>query len=302
MWRDQSRARDIPAHVYAPTGGASGIRYPLIVLSHGFGETRTSYATLGQAWAKQGYIVVTVNHLGTDADALAEMRKTPAAGRTPPSFLLRPQDISFAIDRATSGTTGSSLVDGRVDPDRIATAGHSMGSSTSLAMVGLTTRDASGKRVSYRDPRVKAAIAMSTQIDAALGDDGSSRDRSLGGQTIDARSWDAITAPAMILHGTKDRGYGALGQNPELRRIVFDSMPPGGKYMVVVKDLEHHAFTDTPPWYPGGERAPRHYGWLEQVTLAFFDAHLKGSAAAKAWLDKKVIMEITSGEVVLEGK
>src|SRR5579885_3303466 len=64
-WVDAARQqRAVPVTVYAPKGGDGP--FPVILFSHGLGGTRDGYAYLGRYWASYGYVVVHVQHLGSD--------------------------------------------------------------------------------------------------------------------------------------------------------------------------------------------------------------------------------------------
>ncbi|MGH9839355.1 MAG: hypothetical protein ACREEM_11290 [Blastocatellia bacterium] len=155
----------------------------------------------------------------------------------------------------------------------------------------------------FRDERVKAAIAMAPQIGSAAGMSGTAP--SPLDQLLSAGAWDEIRAPVMVFIGTRDTGYGLLQKNPNLRRLVYDTMPAGGKYLANLVNGQHHAFTDTVPWYGGDERIPAHYGYIQQVTTAFWDAYLKGNQTAltaRAWLDHNTLQKATNGQILQENK
>ena len=52
---DDARARDIPLRLYLPPESADPA--PLVLFSHGFGESAISYEYLGRYWAARGYVV-----------------------------------------------------------------------------------------------------------------------------------------------------------------------------------------------------------------------------------------------------
>ena len=66
---------------------------------------------------------------------------------------------------------------------------------------------------------------------------------------------------------------------------VFPVLPPGNKYELVLEGAEHSAFGDRP--LPGDKepRNPNHHRAILALSTAFWDAYLRGDAAAKAWLD-----------------
>jgi len=129
-WHDAARQRDIPAKIYSPVAATN---LPLILFSHGLGGTREGYAVWGEHWATNGYIVVHVQHAGSDdaawrghADKAASMRAAASAENA----RQRPLDVSFAITQM--------LRDPRVNTNAIGVAGHSFGAHTTLAIAGMT--------------------------------------------------------------------------------------------------------------------------------------------------------------------
>jgi predicted dienelactone hydrolase len=291
-WRDKARNRTVPVAIYAPEPAETAGPLPVVLISHGFGETRTSHGFLGRHLAAAGYIVVAVHHEGSDAEA--QQRGGMRALADLSIFLDRPGDISFALDRIGSGQSGSALIDGRADMGRVGVAGHSLGSTTALAMVGLTVRTPDDPDLSFRDPRIKAAVAMSPQVGGAAG-----QARAMG---IHAGSWQPIDRPVMFLWGSRDIGLGALRDDPALRRIAYDSTNADPTYLVVLEGAEHHAFTETPPWYKGGERDPRHHGWIGIACEAFFDAQVNEESAAADWLQEQALAASSEGGLRQEHK
>ena len=124
---------------------AAGNAYPLIVFGHGYALTPARYARLLRAWTEAGYVV---------AAPVFPLENAAAPGGPNESDLInQPEDMSFVIGRllALNARTNSVLYE-KIDPSRIAVAGHSDGAETALA-VAYDHR--------FRDPRVGAAIVLS---------------------------------------------------------------------------------------------------------------------------------------------
>ncbi|MDY4314526.1 alpha/beta fold hydrolase [Pectobacterium actinidiae] len=98
--------------------------HPLIVVSHGYGGSWFNQLWLAQALVKQGYIVAAPNHPGTTTK---DMRVEKAQ-----ELWLRPNDISRVITALLAAPEKT----GRVDAQRIAAVGHSLGGWTVLALAG----------------------------------------------------------------------------------------------------------------------------------------------------------------------
>lgn len=156
-------------------------RWPLVLLSHGFGGNLRSLSWLGAGLAQQGAVVIAVNHPGsTYGDN--DLRRSADHGS-------RVKDLKAALDALLADP----MMGPHIDVQRIYAAGFSLGGWTALSMGGLrgdlntyarycaesghrhcrdiaragidlTQLDAAQWNRSYRDPRVKALAA----IDPAL--------------------------------------------------------------------------------------------------------------------------------------
>ena len=83
--------------------------------------------------------------------------------------------------------------------------------------------------------------------------------------------------------GTEDDS--PIGRADVASRLgVFPSLPPGDKYEVVLHGAEHSAFGDRPLPGERAQRNPNHHRAILALSTAFWDAHLRGDAAARAWL------------------
>jgi pimeloyl-ACP methyl ester carboxylesterase len=139
--------RTVETVVRYPT--ASGA-YPLVVFGHGFALTPATYARLLDAWAEAGYVVA--------APAFPLGRADAPGGPNESDIVNQPRDMSLVITRLLAlNETPNGFLEGRIEPSRIAVAGHSDGAVTALAV-------AYDRR--FADRRVRAAIVLSG---AALG-------------------------------------------------------------------------------------------------------------------------------------
>lgn len=105
-------------------------KFPLIVLSHGFGATVANMAWLGTALATHGYIAAAPNHPGNNAiDGIT----VPGATL----WWLRARDLSAVTD----GMLDDPTFGPRIDRRRIGAAGHSAGGYTVVEIAGgITSR------------------------------------------------------------------------------------------------------------------------------------------------------------------
>ena len=290
-WRDKARGRSVPVRIYAPDPNTARGLLPAVVISHGLGGSRVGYEYLARHLAGHGYVCVVPTHMGSDTSILlgGGWSAMLASLGDANNLVSRPGDISFVIDRMFDANAPA-ILKGRVDPNRVGVAGHSFGAYTALAVAGQTIR-LDGNERSFRDGRVKAALAMSPQGPGRMG--------------LTQKSWDAVRIPVMIMTGSKDYSLGG-GFDVRSRRYAFDHMPPNDKHLLWIEDASHLAFSDNArdPMDLSRfvTRDPRHHPWILATATAFFDAYLKGDAKAGEWLAKTEIKRVSEGQVKLERK
>ena len=260
--RDEARDREIPLRVYLPASKAPA---PVVLFSHGLGGSREGYVYLGEHWASRGYVVVVLQHAGSDDSVWkgvppARRREALAEAASARNFLLRAGDVRAVLDQLESWnrSAGHSLA-GRLDLARVGMAGHSFGAITTQAVSGESFGD-SGR--SYTDGRIRAALALSPSS-PRRGDP--------------AAAFGTVEIPWMLMTGTRDTApIGAI--NVASRLKVFPSLPPGDKYELVLHEAEHSVFSDRAPANPNHHRA------ILALSTAFWDAHLRQDEAARVWL------------------
>jgi predicted dienelactone hydrolase len=266
--RDEGRQRDIPLRVFLP---AAALKAPVVLFSHGLGGSRENSPYLGQHWGARGFVVVYLQHPGSDEDV---WKDRPRAERLAAlqreasieNFRLRVQDVKVVLDQLErwNESSGHPLA-GRLDLARVGMSGHSFGAVTTQAVSG-ESYPLVGTR--FTDGRIRAALAMSPSVPR---------------QGDPAEAFGKVEIPWMLMTGTSD--VAPIGNADVASRLrVFPSLPAGDKYELVLADAEHSAFGDRP--LPGDQkpRNPNHHRAILALSTAFWDAYLRGDAAARAWL------------------
>ncbi len=269
---DENRSRDVPVFVYLPR--EANTPAPVVLFSHGLGGTRKGYSYLGSQWAQRGYVAVFLQHAGSDntvwenksiLEGTADMRRAVSAE----NLILRAGDVHAAIDGLTrwNAADGHPLK-GRMDLARIGMSGHSFGAATTESVGG---ESYPGYGTAYVDKRIKAAVAMSP-APAPFGDN--------------ARAFGGVSIPWMLMTGTDDHSPLGLGhRTAESRLGVYDALPPGGKYELVLDKAEHGAFFDRALPGERPEQNPNHHRAILALSTAFWDTYLRDDLAAKKWLE-----------------
>lgn len=169
VWRDGPRGRDVPLRIDMPAGKGT---FPAVIWSPGLGGTRSNAARWVAAWTAAGIAVIRLEHPGSDASVYRgtatpqEREARVRAGIAPEQLAARIADVGFVADELAR--RGDELVRrgrqgacdlARIDSDRLALAGHSMGAWVVQAMAG---QRPDGEHAPLIDRRFRAFIAMSS--------------------------------------------------------------------------------------------------------------------------------------------
>ena len=122
------RGDDLQVRVSMP---ATGDQLPVIVFSHGYGQSMDVYAPLVDIWAAHGFVVIQPTHLDSTTLALP-----PADPRTPIIWRSRIADLTRVLDDLDLIEASVPGLAGRLDRGRIVVAGHSWGATTASALLG----------------------------------------------------------------------------------------------------------------------------------------------------------------------
>lgn len=290
-WVDQKRNRKVPVKIYFPKTGEGP--FPIIIFSHGLGGSREGYGYLGRSWASHGYVSVHLQHLGSDDAVWKEappgerMKAMQKSALHIQNSIDRPQDVTFAIDQVAKLNQEEGPFRKRLDLDHVGMAGHSFGSYTTLAIIGEIFPTLTGGERSATDPRVKAAIAMSSPAPRAK-------------SQYDA-AFAKIGVPCFHMTGTKDDS--PIGDTKaEARRVPFDHINGADQFLVTFKDGDHMIFSGRPAGAGNREKDGTFQNLIQAGSTAFWDAYLKNDAGAKAWLVGNGFETVLGGEGRFEKK
>ncbi len=228
-WLDAARARAVPVRLYLPDDARAAQPAPLVVFSHGIGGSRQGYSYLGRHFASQGLASLHLQHVGSDrtlwsGNPFAMVGRLQGAAQDAEA-IARVQDLRFALDQLLGGDIAA-----KIDPRRIAAAGHSYGANTSLLAAGAQV-ERDGRTLDLRDPRVKAAIVISAPP--------------FYGEAAPEKILAAVTVPTLHVTATEDviriPGYYSGAED---RVRVFDATGGARKTLAVFAGGSHSVFTD----------------------------------------------------------
>ncbi|RYD46489.1 MAG: dienelactone hydrolase [Verrucomicrobiaceae bacterium] len=267
---DAGRGRTLPVRVYLPGTWKAA---PVILFSHGLGGSRDNNPYLGNHWASRGYVVVFIQHPGSDESVwkdtsapqrLGKMREAASAK----NLLLRIKDVPVVIDTLTKWNAEKDHpLHDRLDLKNLGMSGHSFGAVTTQAVSG---QSIVGGRLSFTESRLSAAVMFSPSP-AKLADP--------------ATVFAAIRIPCLLMTGTLDTSP-VGNMTAEDRLKVFPCLTKAPAWQVVFDKATHMSFGDRDLKGDSGE-GNRYHKPILAITTAFWDAHLRKNIAAKEWLNHR---------------
>lgn len=286
-WQDIARKRTIPVKIYQPINPRALM--PVVIFSHGLGGNREAAAYLCQALAQNGYLTVAIQHPGSDdsvwknpiRNGQISLKDGREGGRRKlmsamqeaangENLKSRVADAKFVISQIERLNAIDGPYKGKLDLAHIGMSGHSFGAGTTMALAGQLY--GVGNKISVKEPRVKAALYLSPPV-------------SLQGR--DAKPiYSDIKVPGMLMTGTLDSSP-IGGTDAKDRVIPYQNIAAPEQYLVVFDGGDHMIFGGN-----NGRRAMQRdqakdahfHELINKLSLAFFDAYLKGDSKQKQWL------------------
>jgi predicted dienelactone hydrolase len=243
----------------AAPGTACHAPVPLVVFSHGFTGCGMQSIALTEELARHGYVVAAPDHadalfchIDPEAAGLPSRSERPSFARpdswTDTTFADRRNDVEATIDGLLADKDFREVI----DLEKIGLMGHSLGGYTALGMAGAWP--------SWRDPRIRAVLALSPYV-----------------KPFEVhRTLQGVRVPLMYQGGTLDVGITPTLQGPNGAYRLAN--PPA--YFVELNNAGHLAWVNC-----GGAQtteacheAKPNIGLINEYGIAFFDAYLKRKA------------------------
>ncbi len=298
QWQDFARQRTLVVDLYLPEENLRGDA-PVLVISHGLGSNRQTFAYLAEHLVSYGFAVVVPEHPGSNADQLVALATGLAREITPPQELIdRPLDIRFVLDQLEQDYGD------RLNLQRVGVLGQSFGAYTALALAGaeinlnklgqacpdalyalnvsLILQCTALKVINIpalRDERVDAVIAINPLMSQIFG----------------PAQLATIDIPVMIVAGSADTVTPAL----EEQIIPFTALTTSDRYLILLQRGTHFSTlgstdddADLPPAVLGPDPQIAQ-AYTRSLGLAFFGAYIANQPDYQNYLGPRYLRQIS---------
>jgi len=265
--------------------------WPLVIISHGFQNWAANMTYLGENLASKGYVVASIDHFDLDVTDADSRRRSATE-----TILTRAADITAVAEWLIARSDDpSDPLHGRIDAQRIALAGYSMG--------GFGALTAAGAKLDPDSPLLAALPAalrpppsdyLAGRVDALLL-------IAPWGGAPDVRIWttDSLSALApktLFIAGSHDD----IVDYENGVRWLFDTMASADRHLLVYENARHntgpepappairHAMASLERYEEPVWRAERILAINQHFATAHLDAALKDDARAARYLDVPV--------------
>ena len=264
---------------------------PVVVISHGLGDERESYEYVATFLASRGFAVATLDHPGSNSAKIAQI----LAGLSPnvidnQEFIARPTDVSALLDEIQRFANRDLRFRFRLDTQNVGLIGQSFGGYTALALAGATydpeALDAAcAPQPIYLNPSL---LLQCEAEDVAIAPPPLQDDRvkaifvvnPVGSGIFGSSGFGQLQVPVMIMAATGDTIAPALPEQIE----PFTWLQNEYRYLALVSGTTHFSVIDwnsdaessiPVPLALLGDRPDLAQDYLETLSLAFFQRHLK---------------------------
>lgn len=228
------RLVDLQVKVSMPETGDD---LPVILMSHGHGmatflSSLRGYGPLVDFWAAHGFVVIQPTHLDSAALGLREVDESEA----PLFWRTRATDMHHVLDHLDEIEASVPGLAGRLDRDRIAVAGHSLGANTASLLLGMRALDpADGRETDLSDERVKAGVVLAAP---GVGNDGHLAAFAAENYPVFKNlDFSTMTTPALVVAGDRDLNLN-FSDRLDYRADAY-RCSPGPKSLLTVFEGEH---------------------------------------------------------------
>lgn len=297
----KERTLEVDLYIPQAAGARATALYPapVIVISHGLGSDRKTFAYLADYLASYGFVVAVPEHPGSNAGQIQALLSGRATEVTEPGeFIDRPLDIKFLLDQLERRSQSEPWLRGRLDLNNVGIVGQSFGGYTALALAGAPlnfgliepscpdnssynislllqcrAENITRRQTNLSDPRIKAAIAINPVDSIVFGEAGLSQ----------------IQIPLMMITANADTVAPALAE--QIRPFTWLTTP--NKYLALIENATHFSALDDsssnsePVPLPSpvvGAEPSLAQTYVKALSVAFFKTHLTNQSDFRPYL------------------
>lgn len=317
---DLLKGRIYPVDLYLPVTGQTTApnSVPVVVISHGLGSDRSSFAYLAKHLASHGFAVLVPEHPGSNRSQIESLLAGIASEVAEPTeFVNRPLDVTYLLNYLEQQARTNPAYQA-LNLKQVGVIGQSFGGYTALALAGapinfkeldLACRDLDNTfnvslllqcraqqlevsfpfKTEFRDPRIAAAIALNPITSAILGQDSISK----------------ITIPTLILAGSADTVAPALfEQIPPFTWLTTNDkylvqLIPGTHFSVIGEGEIGSDAVALPPEVigPNPEIAQR---YTKALALAFFQTYIANQPTYRPYLSASYMRSLMEPSIQID--
>jgi dienelactone hydrolase len=264
--------RSVPVRVAGPTKPSRPLGY--VVFSHGANSNNALYDRFIGPLAAAGFVVVAPTHVDAEInpDRTRYDRKS--------GYATRLADLAAAAGAEAAAARALGLPAEAVQEAPMAVAGHSYGALLALQLVGAGARAPNGPVFDARNPRFKAAIALSPPGPLP--------------SFLDAAQFDTIAAPILLATGHKDVAPGFV-DDWRARLAAQERSPALPACAAVFPDADHYFGGLIGRFEVPGPPQEQSLAVTIALSAAFLRAHVLGDADAPKTLAKAARADLPRG-------
>ena len=289
---------------------------PVVIISHGLGSDRDTFAYLAEHLASHGFIVVVPEHPGSNAKQIKGLLAgTVTEIAEPREFVDRPLDIKFLLDDLTRKAAVDSRYSG-MNLQRVGVIGQSFGGYTALALASGAINFAQLKTDCLPEKlenTLNISLALQCRAEVLPPKDYQLGDRRvqaimainpIDSAVLGPAELSQIQIPTMIVSGNADTVAPAL---PE-QIIPFGWLQTRDRYFVMINRGTHFSTLSElqnendplrlPPEVLGeSPSVARRY--MRSLSLAFFSTHITNQPNYRPYLSATYAQSISQEPVTL---
>lgn len=265
--------RRVPYKIYYPSAVGLG-KVPVVIWSHGLGGSRDGAGFISRFLSSHGYVVVHVQHLGTDSSLWEGKPGHPwdvirDSNYTFDDVLNRYRDIPFVLEQLPVFAANNPEIGQHMDLSVMGMSGHSFGANTTQIMAGQSFGKP-GALMNIKQPGFRAGILYSPVP-------------SFNTESPREDIYGTISLPLFHMTGTDDTSpIEGFGYERRLEVSQYSGSPE--QILMILNDGDHMVYNGSRGKLADNPKRHIHENIIKIAALAYWDSYLKNDAAARSWL------------------